>query len=161
MKEVFTLKSDTLAGQATKDEVFGDADGDNKSPHLSWSHAPEETKSFAITMFDKDAPTGSGWWHWLIVNIPASTSQLVENAGDTEAGLSPSGVTQTLNDYGLHGYGGPCPPVGHGIHEYKITIHALDVERLDLSPDTNPAVVGFNIGAHTLAKASIITYYER
>ena len=161
MKEVFTLTSDSLGGQATTDEIFGDAGGKNISPHLSWHHPPAGTKSFAITMFDPDAPTGSGWWHWLVTDIPANHTLLVAGAGDPTSGFAPEPAVQSLNDYGIYGYGGPCPPPGHGIHEYKITVFALGVETLGLTKDTNPAVVGFNIWANTLAKASIITYYER
>ncbi len=161
MKDVFTLTSESLAGQATEVEIFGDAGGQNISPHLAWRHAPTGTKSFAITMHDPDAPTGSGWWHWLVTDISVDQSFLVEGAGDPAADLAPPKVVQSLNDYGTYGYGGPCPPPGHGIHEYKITVYALNVDSLGLSKDTNPAVVGFNIWANTLAKASIVTYYER
>ncbi len=161
MKEVFTLTSSSLGGQATEEEIFGDAGGKNISPQLTWHHAPAGTKSFAITMHDPDAPTGSGWWHWLVTDIPADRTSFEAGAGNPESVLTPAGSIQSINDYGIYGYGGPCPPPGHGIHEYKITVHALKVETLGLTKDTNPAVVGFNIWANTLAKASIVTYYER
>lgn len=161
MEHQFTLRSRTLQGQATTREVYVGAGGENISPHLAWTGAPSGTKSFAITIHDKDAPTGSGWWHWLIFNIPSDVLELAEGAGDPESEAAPVGAVQSINDYGEYGYGGPCPPVGHGIHEYKITIRALDIANLEITKDTNPAVVGFNLGAHTLAMSSLIVYYER
>ena len=160
-QNTFTLKSEHLGGQATLQEVFNGCGGENRSPQISWSNAPKETKSFAITVYDPDAPTGSGWWHWLVVNVPAETDHLPTGAGDPERPQLPEGVIQTLNDYGQSGYGGPCPPEGHGPHQYILTIHALKVEKLDVQPQTNPAVVGFQINANTIAKASLVFYYER
>lgn len=158
-----TLSSRQLKGQTEKAQVFNawGCVGDNRSPQLSWTGAPEGTKSFAITLFDPDAPTGSGWWHWLVFDIPASISELPENAGDPQSGILPAGVVQSINDYKQLGYGGPCPPEGHGIHQYLFTLHALDVESLGLSADTNPAVVGFNLHVHTIQKASLVMYYQR
>lgn len=159
----FTLSSQNLKGQATKIEAFNGfgCTGNNQSPQLSWSNPPEGTKSFAITMYDPDAPTGSGWWHWVVFDIPADVQQLVENAGNLKLNLAPKGSIQSMTDYGQTGYGGPCPPEGHGTHQYIITIHALKVDQLGLDKNTNPAVVGYYIGNNTLAKASIIAYYER
>ena len=159
----FTLKSNGLGGQATKKHEFNafGGNGDNVSPDLFWENVPEGTKSFAITMYDPDAPTGSGWWHWLVFNIPKNVTKLVENAGNITLNLAPKGSVQSLTDYGTTGYGGPCPPVGHGFHRYIITIYALKAEKLELKESTNPAVVGYYLWKNTIEKASIITYYKR
>ena len=162
-QNTFTLSSDDLGGQATVTEEFNGfgCTGENQSPQLSWDQAPAEAKSFAITMYDPDAPTGSGWWHWVVFDIPASVSQLASNAGDLAAGLMPEGAIQSVTNYGVAGYGGPCPPEGHGLHQYIITVHALKTETLGLDANTNPAIVGYYLGANTLAKASIVAYYQR
>lgn len=159
----FTLTSKTLGGQATINEEFNGFGcvGQNISPELSWTNAPEGTKSYAITMYDPDAPTGSGWWHWLVFNIPLNVNQLVPDAGNIKSGLAPEKAIQSITDYGTKGYGGPCPPEGHGLHQYQITVYALDTEDLELNEDTNAAIVGFYLGNHTLAKATIIAYYKR
>ena len=161
--QTFTLKSNDIGGQMTKKQVFNGfgCSGENISPQLSWSNAPEGTKSFAITIHDPSAPTGSGWWHWLIFDINSSVKELVSNAGNTTANLSPKNSIQSITDYGSFGYGGPCPPKGHGFHQYVITIHALKVASLGLDAKTNAAVVGFNLFANTIEKASIIAYYKR
>lgn len=159
----FTLNSATLGGNATLTEEFNGfgCTGENVSPQLSWENVPEGTKSFAITMYDPDAPTGSGWWHWVVVDLPAEVSSLPANAGNPEKGLMPEVAIQSLTNYGVPGYGGPCPPEGHGIHQYVITVHALSVETLGLDANTNPAIVGYYLWSNTLAKASIVTYYQR
>lgn len=162
-QNTFTLKSNDLGGQTTKKEEFNGfgCTGENTSPQLSWSNAPEGTKSFAITMYDPDAPTGSGWWHWVVFDIPADVNELVSNAGNLELDLAPKGAIQSVTNYGAGGFGGPCPPEGHGIHEYTITVHALKTDKLGLDANTNPAIVGYYIWNNTLAKASIVTYYQR
>lgn len=159
----FTLKSDNLQGNATLTEEFNGfgCTGENQSPQLSWSNAPEGTKSFAVTMYDPDAPTGSGWWHWVVFDIPQDINELVANAGNVEKDLMPGQAIQSITNYGVPGYGGPCPPKGHGIHQYIITVHALKVDKLGLDENTNPATVGFYIWNNTLGKASIVAYYER
>jgi Raf kinase inhibitor-like YbhB/YbcL family protein len=159
----FTLKSITLGGEATTAQAFNDwgSIGDNISPQLSWENIPEGTKSFAVTMFDPDAPTGSGWWHWVMFDISSDVNELVENAGTLASNLAPTNSIQSINNYGTTGYGGPCPPEGHGWHQYIITIHALKVESLGLDEDTNPAIVGYNLWENTISKASIVTYYKR
>lgn len=159
----FTLQSETLGGNATSEHEFNGfgCTGDNVSPPLSWSDAPDGTKSFAITMYDPDAPTGSGWWHWVVFDIAKDVSNIIENAGNIEMKLMPDNTTQSITNYGVAGYGGPCPPENHGIHQYVITVHALDVDKLGLDESTNPAIVGYYIWSHTIAKASIVTYYER
>ncbi len=157
----FTLFSKTMSGQATQAMIYSEAGGENKSPQLYWTNAPADTKSFAITMFDPDAPTYSGFWHWTIFDIPAHITELPENAGNIALGLAPNGAIQSLNDYGIKGYGGPCPPIGHGFHQYIITVHALNIEKLGLSENINPAKVGFNLWDKLIAKASIVTYHKR
>ncbi len=159
----FTLESSTLGGNATNVEEFNGfgCTGENESPQLSWSNAPEGTKSFAITMYDPDAPTGSGWWHWVVFDIPNEVKELLKGAGNIEKGLMAKDAIQSITNYGAPGYGGPCPPENHGIHQYVITIHALKVDKLGLDANTNPAIVGYYIWNNTIAKASIVTYYER
>lgn len=162
-QKTFTLASKDLGGEATKTQEFDGfgCSGENKSPQLSWRNAPEGTKSFAITMYDPDAPTGSGFWHWIVTDIPASIDELVTNAGNTKLNLAPKEVIQSITDYGIKGFGGPCPPKGHGLHQYIITVYALKTAKLGTNENTNPAVVGFNLWSNTLAKASIIVYYKR
>lgn len=158
--QTFTLKSNDVGGQATQRQfanVFG-CTGENISPQLSWENAPAGTKSFAITIYDKDAPTGSGFWHWLIFNIPANVKELKAGAGDPAKNLAPKEVIQSITDFGTIGYGGPCPPPGPS-HQYLVTVYALD-KKLELNKNTTPAVVGFNISGSTLAKASIVFYGE-
>ena len=160
LAQTFTLKSNDVGGQATQRQfanVFG-CTGENISPQLSWENAPAGTKSFAITIYDKDAPTGSGFWHWLIFNIPANVKELKANAGDPSKNLAPKEAIQSITDFGTMGYGGPCPPPGPS-HQYLVTVYALD-KKLDLSKNTTPAIVGFTISGSTLAKASLVFYGE-
>jgi len=162
-QNTFTLSSETLGGNATQMEEFNGfgCTGKNQSPQLSWKNAPAGTKSFAITMYDPDAPTGSGWWHWVVFDVPTDVNSIEEGAGNVAKGLMKDGVIQIVTNYGVPGYGGPCPPENHGIHQYVITVHALKVEKLGVAGNTNPAIVGYNIWSNTIAKASIVTYYER
>lgn len=162
-QKTFTLTSSTLGGQTTINEEFNGfgCSGKNESPQLSWTNAPEGTKSFAITMYDPDAPTGSGWWHWIVFDIPANVMEIPMNAGNLELNLMPKGAIQSITDYGAKGYGGPCPPKGHGLHEYIITVYALKTEKLGLDANNNAATVGFYLGNNVLSKASIVAYYER
>jgi Raf kinase inhibitor-like YbhB/YbcL family protein len=162
-QNTFTLSSNDLGGEATINEEFNGfgCTGANVSPELSWKNAPKGTKSFTVTMYDPDAPTGSGWWHWVVFDIPENTNQLVSGAGNTALNLTPEGVIQSITDYGANGYGGPCPPAGHGLHQYIITVYALKTAKLGLDANTNPAVVGYYLWNTTLAKASIVTYYKK
>lgn len=162
-QKTFTLTSKDLGGATTKTQEFNEfgCSGDNQSPQLSWKNAPEETKSFAVTMYDPDAPTGSGFWHWMVFDIPANVSELVTGAGNVKLNLAPKGAIQSLTDYGIKGFGGPCPPEGHGFHQYIITVYALKTDKLGLDENINPAIVGFNLWNQTLAKASIVAYYKR
>lgn len=135
--------------------------GDDVSPHLRWQNAPEGTKSFAITAYDPDAPTGSGWWHWQLVNIPANVTELLANAGSPQGDLAPAGSHHVNNDYGIRGFGGACPPVGHGVHRYRFTVHALSVETLDLPENASGALAGFMINANSIATSTLEALYQR
>lgn len=161
--QTFSLSSTSVGGQATETQVFNSfgCTGKNLSPALSWSHAPEGTKSFAITMYDPDAPTGSGWWHWVVFDIPAGTMSLPEGAGTPGQSGLPIGAVQSMTDFGAPGYGGPCPPKGHGPHQYMITVYALDTDKLGLDAKAGAPMVGFNLKQHMLAKASLVFYYGR
>ncbi len=161
--EVFTLKSDQIGGQLTIDQVFSGfgCTGKNISPQLKWMNAPKNTKSFAITVYDPDAPTGSGWWHWVIFNIPADTAEIKAGAGNPEKNLAPKGSVQSMTDYGKPGFGGACPPPGDKPHRYIFTIFALDVPRLDLDEKANAALVGYMLNQHAIEKASLISYYGK
>ena len=133
--------------------------GGNTSPQLSWSGAPEETKSFAITVYDPDAPTGSGWWHWTVANIPADLTELSEGAGSGGFAGLPEGAVQGRTDYGEQGFGGAAPPKGDKPHRYIFTVFAVDTDKLEVTPDNSGAIFGFNLHFHTLAKASITATY--
>lgn len=159
----FTLKSNTLKGQATKKIAFDGmgCSGNNISPHLTWENAPEETKSFAVTIYDPKAPTSSGWWHWVVFNLPAGTQELPEGFGDASKQMPPQKAIQSKTDFGSYGYGGPCPPEGDPAHPYIVTVYALDTEDLGLDKDATAAMVSFNIEQHTIQKASLIFYSKK
>ena len=152
------------AGKAINDEQvfngFG-CTGKNISPALSWKGAPAGTKSFALTVYDPDAPTGSGFWHWVVFNIPANATTLPKNAGDLKANLTPAGAVQSRTDFGVPGWGGPCPPKGDKPHRYIFTVYALDADHLDGDANISAAVVGFQINFHTLAKGRLTATYGR
>jgi len=135
--------------------------GGNVSPELKWKGAPKGTKSFALTVYDPDAPTGSGWWHWVMFNIPADVTSLPKNAGDPAANLAPAGSVQGRTDFGTAGYGGPCPPQGDKPHHYRFTVYALDVDKIDADQNASAAYVGYNIHFHTLAKGKLLGLYGR
>jgi len=141
---------------------FGCA-GENISPALNWSGAPKNTKSFAVTIYDPDAPTGSGWWHWVVFNIPPATTSLSKNAGDVSKKLTPEGAIQSRTDFGAAGYGGPCPPKGDKPHHYNITVFAVDADKLPDAKDdsASAALVGYDLHFHTLAKATLTGLYGR
>lgn len=149
----FTLTSTDLADGGTLPDAQVQAKG-NTSPHLAWSGAPEGTKSFAITCFDPDAPTGSGFWHWTVANIPAEVSEI------PAGGPVPGGAVEGRTDFGEPGFGGAAPPPGHGPHRYVFTVFAVDVDRLPVTPEDSGAKYGFNLHFHTLATASITATYE-
>ncbi len=136
---------------------FGCAGG-NQSPHLAWSDAPEGTESFAVTCYDPDAPTGSGFWHWVVVNIPSGVTELAAGAGSAGGSL-PAGALQTRTDFGQAGYGGPCPPQGDHPHRYLFTVHAVG-DSLPVAEDTSAAVIGFQLHFNTLATATLMGLYK-
>jgi Raf kinase inhibitor-like YbhB/YbcL family protein len=146
-------------GKIADEQAFNGADctGKNVSPALGWTGAPKGTKSFAVSMHDPDASAG-GFWHWWVANLPADATGLPKGAS-SGTGL-PASALQVRNDFGAVGYGGPCPPEGKP-HRYQITVYALDVDQLDVDKDASPAVVGFNVRAHTLAKATLTGLYGR
>ena len=155
----FTLTSSSFADGATLPDAHVKARGDT-SPALAWSGAPEGTKSFAITCYDPDAPTGSGFWHWTVANIPAGVTELAQGAGAVGGANLPHGAVQGRTDYGDAGFGGAAPPPGHGPHRYIFTVFAVDVDQLDVTSDNSGAVFGFNLHFHTLAKAQLTASYE-
>jgi Raf kinase inhibitor-like YbhB/YbcL family protein len=161
--QTFTLKSRELGGQATNKQVlngFG-CSGENHSPQFFWEHPPQNTKSFALTIFDESAPTGSGWWHWLIFDMSRNVTGLKSGAGNTASKLAPPGAIQSVNDFKTFGYGGPCPPEGGGIHKYVVTLYALKSEKLGIDSTSNPALVGFLLNQNVIEKATLVFYYKR
>src|ERR1700733_1062058 len=160
----FKLQSPTVApdGMLSNDQVYSGfgCSGKNISPALAWSGAPRGTRSFAVTVYDPDAPTGSGWWHWVVYNMPGTLTGLPEGAGNAVGNL-PAGAVQSHTDFGTPGFGGPCPPAGDKPHRYIFTVYALKAERIDAPDEASAAMVGFMIHANTLAKASLTAYYGR
>jgi hypothetical protein len=156
------IKNGATIANAQVFKGFG-CTGDNISPSLSWSGVPKGTKSLAITVYDPDAPTGSGWWHWVVFNIPPGTASLPKDAGDTSKNLMPQGAIQSRTDFGSDGYGGPCPPKGDKPHHYHVTVFAVDVDKLpDAQGDSaSAALVGYDLHFHTLGKASLTGLYGR
>lgn len=164
LAEKFSLSSidithGKLMKKAQEFKGFG-CDGDNVSPQLAWKNAPAGTKAFAITAYDPDAPTGSGWWHWQIVNIPLNVTFLPTNAGDFAKNLAPKDSIQITNDYGIEGFGGACPPKGHGIHRYQFTVYALS-SLLEFPKNASSALIGYMIHANSLGSATIEALYQR
>ncbi|WP_457585496.1 YbhB/YbcL family Raf kinase inhibitor-like protein [Ensifer canadensis] len=127
--------------------------GKDLSPAISWANAPEGTKSFVVTLYDKDAPTGSGWWHWVAIDIPADVTALDGGAG-SDISKMPAGAVTIANDAGQRGFGGACPPEGE-VHDYTITVKALSVDKLPVPPGASPALVGFVSNMNTLASATV------
>ncbi|MCL9780224.1 YbhB/YbcL family Raf kinase inhibitor-like protein [Vibrio sp. S4M6] len=157
--EKFTLISEDIKEGHPMAKTFEfsgwGASGDNLSPQLSWHNVPQGTKSFAITAFDPDAPTGSGFWHWIAFNIPAQTTELPRGVDMQELG-----AIELRNDYGEIGFGGACPPEGHGMHRYQFTVWALPESALELEGATS-AVVGFNLNSIAIAKSTLTATYTR
>ena len=158
----FTLESATVAPSKPLPSAhlfngFG-CTGQNHSPELAWYNPPDGTRSFAVTMYDPDAPTGSGWWHWIVFDIPSETHRLPEDAGSGH-GL-PIEAVQSRTDFGTTGYGGACPPPGTP-HRYIFTVYALKLDHLNLTSEASGALVGLTIRANSLGKASLTAFYER
>ena len=135
------------------------AGGQDVSPQLSWSGFPEETQSFAVTVFDPDAPTASGFWHWAVANLPATVTELPAGVGD--GSLLPGDALTLCNDAGMRRFVGAAPPAGHGYHRYFVAVHAVSVEKLDLAEDASPAFLGFNLFMKSIARAVIYGTYEQ
>ncbi len=154
----FTLSSKDIAEGERLGDDFAHAGG-NRSPQLSWSGFPEETKSFVVTCFDPDAPTPSGFWHWVLVDLPAHVTDLPRGAGGSGSAL-PGAAYQLRNDFGTKEYGGAAPPPGDRDHRYFFVVHAVDVPTLGVGPDATPAVVSVNLAFHTLARATLIATYS-
>jgi len=161
----FKLESPDIKANGTLDKkfeanVFG-CGGENKSPALQWSGAPKDTKSFAVTVYDPDAPTGSGWWHWSVINIPANVTELKPDAGNASNANLPQGARQVRIDYGVAAWGGACPPEGDKPHRYIFTVHALKTDKLEIPADATAALAGFMINANSIGKASFTAKYGR
>ncbi len=135
--------------------------GENISPQIGWKDAPKDAKSFALTVYDPDAPTGSGWWHWLVVNIPTNYQELSTNFGAKDSFALKDGILQIKNDFGLYRFGGACPPQGDKPHKYIFTVHALKVDKLDLNESSSAALAGYFINQNTIAKVSFNAFYSR
>src|SRR6478609_4520855 len=155
-----TIKHKGTSGKAHVFNGFG-CSGDNGSPELRWTDAPKDTKSFAVTVYDPDAPTGSGWWHWVIFNIPPDVTALAADAGKPDGSGAPPLSMQSMTDFGQPGYGGPCPPPGLKPHRYIFTVFALKVDQLPLKPEASGAMVGYYLNQNALAKASFTGLYSR
>ncbi|MGW4533533.1 YbhB/YbcL family Raf kinase inhibitor-like protein [Nocardia sp. NPDC004340] len=159
----FTVTSTTVSDCAAWPPAqwsSGAPGGKDISPQLSWTGAPAGTKSYAVTVYDPDAPTGSGFWHWAVANIPATTTTLPEGAGDDAGSGLPVGSFQLPNDARLPRYIGAAPPAGHGKHRYFVTVHALDVDDIGIASDSTPALLGFAIAGHILGRATLVTTAE-
>ena len=159
----FAVTSDdvTHGVQMTNRQVYSSfgMSGENISPQLSWSGFPEETMGFAVTCYDPDAPTGSGFWHWLVIDVPASVTSLPAGAGSATDPKLPAGAFHVRNDYGTKDFGGAAPPAGDEPHRYVFAVHALDVDTLGIDSDVSPAVAGFNLRFHTLARGLLVPVY--
>lgn len=135
--------------------------GETVSPHLRWSGAPDGTQSYAVTCFDPDAPTPSGYWHWVVVDLPVDTTSLPRGAGAADGSRLPAGAFSVRTDAGSFGYYGAAPPEGDRPHRYYFVVHAVDVPKLGVGPDVSPAVVSFNLAFHTLARAMVVPVFSR
>lgn len=154
------IQASELMPKAQEFAGFGCSGGD-LSPQLSWANAPADTKSFAITAYDPDAPTGSGWWHWVLVNIPTSVTTLATGAGNPDKALLPEGSQTFKTDYGSKRFGGACPPEGDKAHRYQFKVFALNVEKLELPEDGSAALVGYYLNSHAIETATLEALYKR
>lgn len=154
------IKANGSIPQSFEFNGFG-CSGLNKSPALKWSGAPQDTKSFAVTVYDPDAPTGSGWWHWMVINIPANVQELAAGAGDAHGTSLPAGAVQARIDYGFAAWGGTCPPKGDKPHRYIFTVYALKTDKLEVPEDATAALTGYMIKGNAIGKASFTARYGR
>lgn len=163
--EAFTLSSTDILHDRplSARQVFNGfgCRGENVSPQLSWAHAPKGTKSFAITAYDPNAPTGSGWWHWTVVNIPANVYALASGAGNKNHSQLPPSAVQGRNDFGYAGFGGACPPPGDKPHPYQFTVWALKTDKLPIDNQASGALVGYMLHSNVIAKAELTATYGR
>ncbi len=161
----FTLSSPDIKANGTIPKRFEfngfGCSGENKSPALKWSGAPKDTKSFAVTVYDPDAPTGSGWWHWVVINIPSDVAELGADAGALNSKTLPAGALQGRSDFGVAAWGGTCPPQGDKPHHYIFTVYALKTDKLDVPADATAALTGYMINANSLGKARFTAKYGR
>lgn len=151
----------TNGGTIAMAQVSTACKGENRSPALTWSGEPAGTQSFAITLYDPDAPTGSGWWHWTVFNIPATVHQLAADAGAEGSKLLPPGAGEGHIDFGVADHAGPCPPAGDTPHHYKLTVYAVKVAKLPLDATASGAKVGFMLHFNSLATAQVVGRYGR
>ncbi|WP_297618098.1 YbhB/YbcL family Raf kinase inhibitor-like protein [Nocardia sp.] len=157
----FALTSQTVPGGAALPKpqwsgILKVPGGQDLSPQLSWSGFPAATKSFVVSMYDPQAPTGSGFWHWIVTDIPAGTTSLPEGAGVPDGTALPAGAVQLGGDAGADRYVGAAPPAGSGVHNYYVTVTALDIDKSGVGPTSSGALLGFTIGGHTLARATLV-----
>lgn len=161
----FSLTSPDIAADGMIDRKFEfdgfGCSGENKSPALRWSGAPQGTKSFAVTVYDPDAPSGSGWWHWFVIDIPAGVTELPADAGAVGGARLPPGARHVRIDYGVAGWGGVCPPEGDPPHRYVFTVHALGIDKLEIPAEATAALAGFMVNANAIGKASFTAKYGR
>ncbi|RZA06603.1 MAG: YbhB/YbcL family Raf kinase inhibitor-like protein [Moraxellaceae bacterium] len=154
------IKPDSILTDAFVFNGFG-CSGKNTSPALQWKNPPAGTKSYAITVYDPDAPTGSGWWHWVVYNIPATATQIAEGAGTADGKKLPAGAIQGRTDFGTAAFGGACPPIGDKPHRYIFTVYALKVEKLEVPTDATAALIGFMINTNRIDDATFTAKYGR
>ncbi|MFC3300889.1 YbhB/YbcL family Raf kinase inhibitor-like protein [Arthrobacter agilis] len=154
------IRDGAALASAQASGVMG-AGGRDESPQLSWTGFPEGTRSFAVTVYDPDAPTASGFWHWAVLNLPVTTTSLPAGAGTDGSDLLPAGAVQLRNDGGFAGFVGAAPPAGHGPHHYHVVVHAVDVESLDVPAEATPAYLGFNLFSHSIGRARLVGTFEQ
>ncbi len=154
---IFTLRSNDLVDGQTM-PILHTAAGGSVSPHLAWEGFPEDTQSFVVNMFDPDAPTPSGWWHWTIVDLPAEQTELPQGAGASDLELDGAAFHVPV-DHRDANYFGAAPPAGDRPHRYVFAVHALDVDTLDLDDEATPAEVAFHLASHTIARATLTVTY--
>ena len=150
-------------GHISNEHVFSGfgCSGKNISPEIRWGRLPKGTKSVALTLYDPDAPTGSGWWHWIVYNIPPSVHEIQEGAGTADGKNLPTGAVQGATDFGTSGYGGPCPPKGDRPHHYIVTVYALKTQKLNVGPGASPAQIGYQVHFSTIGKGVLVGRYGR